>query len=131
MPPRSSLQYLAISTIVNNIGCYRDLIRKNIAPPMRKLLFEKVKDRKRKIGEEQIWAALPYLDQHRTTENFYTRDFASIFRLKGKTGGEISEARVSMEEFLQYLVEFVPNCDTSTLMTQGHTKKEKKQVKYG
>ncbi|XP_065349866.1 uncharacterized protein LOC135945871 [Cloeon dipterum] len=109
MPPRSSLQYLAISTIVNNIGSYGERIRKYISPPIRKILFEKAKDRKRKIGVEQIWAALPYLDQHRTTEKFNSGDFSSIFRLKRKNGGEISEARVSMEEFLQYLAEFVPN----------------------
>ncbi|CAB3383396.1 Hypothetical predicted protein [Cloeon dipterum] len=107
-PSLLSLQESAINTILENIGRYRDLITKKISPPMRKILFDKAMKRKNQIGEDQVWAALPYLDQHKTTERFSTKDFATIFRLKKKSGG-FSEASVSMEEFLQYLFEFVPN----------------------
>ncbi|CAB3382093.1 Hypothetical predicted protein [Cloeon dipterum] len=104
-----SLKESAIDTIVTNIGSYRDLIKKKISPPMRKIVLDKVMERIEEIGEDQVWAALPYLDQHRTTESFSIRDFADIlFCLNWKTG-ELSNGRVSMEEFLQYLIEFVPN----------------------
>ncbi|CAB3382092.1 Hypothetical predicted protein [Cloeon dipterum] len=103
-----SLQYLVINTILKNIGRYRDLIKKKISPPMRQIVLDSAMENIRQIGEDQVWAALPYLDQHRTTESFSTIYFASIFHLKGKIG-EIDEGRVSMEEFLQYLIEFVPN----------------------
>ncbi|CAB3383397.1 Hypothetical predicted protein [Cloeon dipterum] len=108
VPSLLSLQELAINTILKNIGGYRDLITKKISPPMREVLFKNAKERKKEIGEDQVWAALPYLDPHKTTESFSTKDFLSIFRLQKKCGG-FSEACVSMEEFLQYLVEFVPN----------------------
>ncbi|XP_065332135.1 uncharacterized protein LOC135934366 [Cloeon dipterum] len=75
---------------------------------MRKILFDEAVERIKEIGADQVWAALPYLGQQKTTERFSTKDFASIFRLQYNSGG-FSEACVSMEEFLQYLVEFVPN----------------------
>ncbi|CAB3386629.1 Hypothetical predicted protein [Cloeon dipterum] len=103
-----SLQDSAINTIVKNIGGYKDLITKKIAPPMRKILFDKAMERITEIGADQVWAALPHLDQHRTTECFSSKDFATIFHLKGRIKA-ISDARVSMEEFLQHLVDFVPN----------------------
>ncbi|XP_065352945.1 uncharacterized protein LOC135947892 isoform X2 [Cloeon dipterum] len=106
-PAVRSLQDSAINTIVKNIGGYRDLITKKISPPMRKILFDEAMERIKEIGEDQVWAALPYLDQHRTTESFSTKVFATIFHLEGKKG-DISEACVSMEEFLQYLAKFVP-----------------------
>ena len=64
---------------------------------MRKILLDKAMERKKEIGEEQVWAALPYLDQHKTTERFSTNDFASFFRLQRKSTG-VFEACVSMEE---------------------------------
>ncbi|CAB3386631.1 Hypothetical predicted protein [Cloeon dipterum] len=109
-PSLLSLQDSAINTIVKNIGGYRELITKKISPPMRKILFDEAMRRKEEIGAYQVWVALPYLDQHRTTERFTTEDFSTIFHLKGKRGKNmISEGCVSMEEFLQYLIDFVPN----------------------
>ncbi|CAB3382098.1 Hypothetical predicted protein [Cloeon dipterum] len=108
IPALLSLQDLAINTIVKNIGGYRDLIQKTLSPPTRKIVFDRAMERIKDIGEDKVWAALPYLDQHRTTESFSSEDFAGIFRLQGKIL-QIPKGRISMEEFLQYLVEFVPN----------------------
>ncbi|CAB3375038.1 Hypothetical predicted protein [Cloeon dipterum] len=107
-PALRSLQDSAINTIVKNIGGYRDLITKIIAPPMRKILFDEAMKRIKEIGADQVLAALPFLDQQRSTEIFSTKDFATIFRLKGVRGG-FSEGCVSIEEFLQHLVVYVPN----------------------
>ncbi|CAB3382096.1 Hypothetical predicted protein [Cloeon dipterum] len=106
--PLLSLENMAIGTIVKNIGRYKELITKKISPPMRKVLFERAMERIKEIGDQQVWAALPYLDQHRMTEYFSTRDFPNIFRIENSKGVLLKNG-VTMEEFLQFIVQFVPN----------------------
>ncbi|CAB3382085.1 Hypothetical predicted protein [Cloeon dipterum] len=103
-----SLKTMAIDTVIENIGCYKDLIAKINPSSFRKVLFDIAMERRLEIGEDQLWAALPYLDQHRMTEFFSTRDFPTIFHIEDSEG-VLHERENSMEEFLQFIVKFVPN----------------------
>ncbi|CAB3370402.1 Hypothetical predicted protein [Cloeon dipterum] len=75
---------------------------------MRKTLYNRAMEEIDEIGGDKVWAALPYLEQHKTTENISTKDFASMFRLESVLGTNFRPG-ATMEEFLQYLVECVPN----------------------
>ncbi|CAB3382102.1 Hypothetical predicted protein [Cloeon dipterum] len=101
-----SLEDMAIDKIVENIGSYKELIQKKISPPMREVLFDKAM--KRPEGHHQLWTALPYLDQHRMTETLTYYNFPSIFHSK-KCNKTNMRPDITMEEFFQYIVQFVPN----------------------
>ncbi|CAB3385616.1 Hypothetical predicted protein [Cloeon dipterum] len=99
----SSLSKMAFETILNNIGRYKELITSKLSPPVREMLCQEMMKRMRKIGPEQVWAALPFLEPHKTAERFLPRDFQWILEMKpGRSG-------VSMDELLRYLVQHAPN----------------------